>query len=92
MAHLAQNNRVRILLVEDHPLVRQGLRLTIGEDQDAEVCGKAGDRENTLAAVQASRPVLVIMEVQLKNSSGLDLTRHLLEQHPNTDGAGAVHA
>ncbi|MGA2863556.1 MAG: response regulator transcription factor [Verrucomicrobiota bacterium] len=84
MAHSANNKRVRVLLVDDHPLVRQGLRHTIAGERDLVVCGEAEDRAGALAAIAATQPNLVIVDLSLKNSSGLELIKDIHKRHPRT--------
>jgi len=82
MAELRQKDRTRVLLVDDHPLVRQALRETLSLEGDLAVCGEAEDRQGTLAAIEASRPDLAIVDVGLKNSDGIALIKDLHDLHP----------
>src|SRR5579862_5508274 len=72
----------RILIVDDHPLVRHSLREFIKRESDMEVCGEAEDREEALAAAAATRPHLAIIDLTLKNSNGMELIKDLRERHP----------
>jgi DNA-binding NarL/FixJ family response regulator len=72
----------RVLLVDDHPLVRRALTDLLAREADLEVCGEAEDRQETLAAVEASRPDLAIVDVGLKNSDGIALVKDLHHLHP----------
>jgi DNA-binding NarL/FixJ family response regulator len=72
----------RILIVDDHPLVRLSLREFIRRENDLEVCGEAEDREEALASVAATRPHLAIVDLTLKNSNGMELIKDLREQYP----------
>jgi DNA-binding NarL/FixJ family response regulator len=67
----------RILIVDDHPIVREGLALRIGSRSDMEVCGEAEDVQEGLAQVQAKNPDLVIVDLSLASSHGLDLIRQI---------------
>jgi DNA-binding NarL/FixJ family response regulator len=69
--------RVRILLVDDHPLVRERLGEIINRETDLQVCGEAEDRHEALEAVQAKRPDLVIVDLTLKTSDGLELIKDI---------------
>jgi DNA-binding NarL/FixJ family response regulator len=73
---------IRILLVDDHPLVRDGLRLRLGNLPRLEVVGEAGDAAEALREVAAHQPRLVLMDVGMKGVNGLDLTAQLLARHP----------
>jgi DNA-binding NarL/FixJ family response regulator len=67
----------RILIVDDHPLVRTGFAQLIGDCPDMEVCGEAGDMSEALKQVEASNPDLAIIDLSLAGGSGLDLIEHI---------------
>jgi DNA-binding NarL/FixJ family response regulator len=67
----------RILIVDDHPVVREGLALQIATQPDLVVVGEAEDIPQALQQAAATRPNLVIVDITLKNGSGLDLIRRL---------------
>lgn len=69
--------RARILIVDDHPLVREGLASRIDAQPDLGVCGQAGDFDEALELVARTRPDLVIVDLALKHRSGLDLIKRL---------------
>src|SRR3954454_21665470 len=73
---------IRILIVDDHPLVRLSLRVVIQRERDLVVCGEAEDREQALAAVAASNPHLAIIDLTLKSSSGIELIKDLRDRYP----------
>jgi len=70
-------NKHRIVLVDDHPLVRRGLRQVIEAECDMEVCGEAEDRREALALVDACSPDLAIVDLSLKSSDGLQLVKDI---------------
>lgn len=72
----------RILLVDDHPLVREGLRARLGTVEGIEVVGEAGDAAEAFTQVEALRPDLVLMDVGMKQTHGIELTARLRERHP----------
>lgn len=74
--------RTRILIVDDHPLVRESLKKIIQGEPDLVVCGEAEDREQALEIVSATGPRLVIVDLTLKNSHGLELVKDLRERFP----------
>lgn len=74
--------KMNVFIVEDHPAVRQGIVETINREADLTVCGEAEDVQPALAAIEAARPQLVLVDIQLKSSSGLDLIRALHERFP----------
>lgn len=67
----------RILIVDDHPLVRSGFAQLIGDCPDLEVCGEAGDMSEALRLVDSSKPDLAIIDLSLAGGSGLDLIEHI---------------
>lgn len=75
-------NTVRLLLVDDHPLVRDGLRARLHGVAGIEVVGEAGHARDALAAVAALRPTLVLMDVGMKEVNGIELTQMLAQRHP----------
>jgi DNA-binding NarL/FixJ family response regulator len=75
--------RIRILLVDDHPLVREGLAGIINREADLMVCGEAEDRSEAMKVVEAQQPSLVIVDLTLKSSSGLDLIKDIHSRWPN---------
>ncbi len=76
------NARIRVLIVDDHPLVRESLKKIIQGQSDLTVCGEAEDREQALEIVRATRPRLAIVDLTLKNSHGLELIKDLRELFP----------
>jgi DNA-binding NarL/FixJ family response regulator len=69
--------RARILIVDDHPVVRNGLRMLIDDEPDLIVCGEAGDADEAIRALDAKKPDLVIVDLSLKGSSGLELIKRI---------------
>jgi DNA-binding NarL/FixJ family response regulator len=77
-----QAGEVRVLLVDDHPLVRLSLREVLRREPNLVVCGEAEDREQALELVASTRPHLAVVDLTLKSSSGLDLIKDLQERFP----------
>lgn len=73
----------RILLVDDHPLLRQGLALTIEAELDLAVVAQAGSAEEALGRFDEAAPDLVVTDVSLPGMNGLELMRHLLTRAPD---------
>lgn len=67
----------RILLVDDHPIVRRGLRELLTSEPDLEVCGEAEDVAGALVAVETQQPDVVVVDLSLRSGHGLDLIRQL---------------
>jgi len=82
MSSECRKSQTRVLLVDDHPLVRQALREAISRERDLTVCGEAEDRDGTLTAIEASGPDLAIVDVGLKNSDGIGLIKDIHDRHP----------
>jgi len=66
---------VRVLLVDDDPLLRSGLRLMLAPEASVEVVGEAGDGDEVLAAVDQHRPDVVLMDVRMPRLDGIEATR-----------------
>jgi DNA-binding NarL/FixJ family response regulator len=75
--------RTRILLVDDHPVVRQGVRAVVSQETDFEVCGEAESASDALQVIQDSKPDVAIVDLSLKGSSGLDLIKDIRLRYPN---------
>jgi DNA-binding NarL/FixJ family response regulator len=75
------NNRKRILLVDDHAVVRFGIAQLINQQSDLMVCGEEEDAANALSAIGKLKPDLVIADISLKDSSGLELMRNIKAQY-----------
>ncbi len=71
----------RILIVDDHPLVRKGFARLIGDEPDLEVCGEAADETEALQLVAASAPDLVIIDLSLAGGSGINLIERIRAQY-----------
>jgi DNA-binding NarL/FixJ family response regulator len=72
----------RIFVVDDHPIVREGLASHLTREVGLEVCGNADEVSEALSLITSSQPDLVILDITLKNGSGLDLLKRLKAHHP----------
>jgi DNA-binding NarL/FixJ family response regulator len=70
-----QSRRNRIFLIDDHPIVRQGLALLINREVDLEVCGEAQDAPSALTALVGCEPDLIVLDISLNGPDGLDLLK-----------------
>ena len=77
-----QTEKKRILVADDHPVVRESLKLLIGQEPDLAVCGEAENREQALTIPAASQPHLVILDLSLKDSHGTELIKDLRARYP----------
>lgn len=71
--------RVKVLIVDDHPLFRQGLRQVVQADPRFELCGETGDGATALQLIQEKKPDIAVLDVNLPRLSGLDVARQLKE-------------
>ncbi|HEX8034483.1 MAG TPA: response regulator transcription factor [Ktedonobacterales bacterium] len=74
---------MRILLADDHPLFRQGLRSLLDTLPDLEVVGEARTGEQAIMLAQTVQPDLVIMDIQMPDMNGIDATRRLIQTMPH---------
>jgi DNA-binding NarL/FixJ family response regulator len=71
------NKRARILIVDDHPAVRDALAARIGLEPDMEVCGEAADVNEALALVAKAQPDVAVIDISLKTGNGIDLIKRI---------------
>jgi DNA-binding NarL/FixJ family response regulator len=76
--------RVSIAIVDDHPLVREGLSARISAQPDMEVCGEADGIESAMELIVAKRPSLVIVDIALRDGHGIDLIKRIVAAGVNT--------
>lgn len=73
----------RILIVDDHPIVREGLSSLLAREPDFEVCGEAEDVPSALRLIDETRPHVVTVDISLQNGSGIDLIRRIAKSAPS---------
>ncbi|HEX4489001.1 MAG TPA: response regulator transcription factor [Terriglobales bacterium] len=76
--------KITVLLVDDHTLVRRGFRRILEDEPDMHIAGEAGDGEEAVRLAKELRPKVVLMDCALPNLSGLQATRKILEELPET--------
>jgi DNA-binding NarL/FixJ family response regulator len=76
--------KISVLLVDDHSLVRRGFRRILEDEPDMEVAGEAGDGEEAVKLAKQLHPKVVLMDCALPHLSGLQATRQILEALPDT--------
>jgi DNA-binding NarL/FixJ family response regulator len=74
--------RKKVFLVDDHPLVREWLANLIRQQPDLAICGEAEDKSGTLTSTAAKQADLIIVDLNLKESSGVELIRDLIQANP----------
>jgi DNA-binding NarL/FixJ family response regulator len=75
---------ITILIVDDHPVVREGLAMLLAMQPDLRVCGEAEDVPSALTLLAAHQPDLAIIDISLKKGNGLDLIGSIKDRHPAT--------
>ncbi len=73
----------RLLIVDDHPLVRSGIKALITMEDDMDVCGEAEDHREAMDAIAQDKPDMVLVDISLKNSNGLNLLKEITQTYPN---------
>jgi len=79
----AAARHTRILLVEDHPLMRQAVKETILQERDLAICGEAEDETAAMQLIKTTQPHLVLLDLSLGDSSGMDLIKWISKTDPN---------
>ncbi len=79
---MANNNKYRIFLVEDHPIFRRGLRDLIEQEGTFHVCGESDNIGSAWNMITSNLPDMVIIDISLVGRSGLELTKQLKDEYP----------
>lgn len=74
----------RLLLIDDHPIMRHGLAQLIRAEEGLQVCGEAGNARDGLTAVETLKPDLVVIDLTLPDRNGLELLKDIQAQYPGT--------
>ena len=78
------DGRIRVMLVDDHEMMRDGLREALQRAGDYEVVGEAGDGVEAVRAAQSLRPDVIVMDVMMPIKNGIDACREIMEVLPET--------
>jgi DNA-binding NarL/FixJ family response regulator len=76
-------DKAKIVIVDDHPIVRQGLKELINHETDLTVCGQAGDAHQAMEIIKSLGPDMVIVDITLKEKNGMELIKDIKVQYPN---------
>jgi DNA-binding NarL/FixJ family response regulator len=79
----ADENKINILIVDDHPIVRQGLTELVNHEADLVVCGQAEDAHQAMKAIKELKPDMAIIDISLEKTSGMELIKDISAQYPN---------
>ena len=74
---------IKVLIVDDQRLFRQGLRSLLEQEEELEVVGEAGDGQDAFTLVQETKPDIVLMDVEMPKLAGIQATRLILERYPH---------
>jgi len=76
-------NPIRILIADDHPMFRFGLRALLAAEADTEVLGEATDGQDAVSKAASLKPDLILMDINLPLLNGIEATRQILKQNPD---------
>jgi DNA-binding NarL/FixJ family response regulator len=76
-------SKKKIFIVDDHPIVREGLALMVNREPDLVVCGDAEEASAALQGINADRPDFLIIDISLSGPDGLELLKSIRTRHPN---------
>ena len=74
---------IQILVVDDHQVVREGIRRLLGEEEDMELVGQGANSEEALLQAEMLSPDIVLMDIKMPGVDGIELTRQLKQKYPN---------
>ena len=83
MVQTPANERIKILLVDDHAIIREGLRLLLGHLPTMRVVGEAGNIQDALSAAEREQPDIILLDIELGADDGLEQLPRLLAAAPN---------
>jgi DNA-binding NarL/FixJ family response regulator len=81
MARKTALKRARVLIVDDHPAVREALALRIGRQSDLQVCGEAADVGDALRLIANTQPDVAVVDISLKSGNGIDLIKRIKDRN-----------
>jgi DNA-binding NarL/FixJ family response regulator len=81
MSKTKTRKRARVLIVDDHPAVREALALRIGRQPDLKVCGEAADTGDALRLVADTKPDVAVVDISLKTGNGIDLVKRIKDRN-----------
>ena len=79
-----KTEQIRVLVADDHPVFRRGMRAILGAEPEIELVGEATDGEEAVARALELRPDVILMDLNMPNLNGIEATRRILEAKPDT--------
>jgi DNA-binding NarL/FixJ family response regulator len=77
------DSKAKVLIVDDHPIVRQGLSELINHEKDLVVCAQAEDATEAMIAIKSVKPDMAVVDISLKEKNGVELIKDIKAQYPN---------
>ncbi len=78
-----KDERTKIIIVDDHPIIRKGLSDLINQEDDLVVCGQAEDAYEAMEVIKTLKPDIAVVDISLKETSGIELMKDVRTQYPN---------
>jgi len=75
---------IRILIVDDHDVVREGVRSILKKRADWEICGEAANGQEAMAQTESLKPDVIILDITMPKMSGLDVARRITQSAPSS--------
>lgn len=79
----SEEGRTKIIIVDDHPIIRKGLSDLINQEKDLVVCGQAEDAHEAMDVIKTLKPDIAVVDISLKETSGIELIKDVRTQYPN---------
>ena len=79
----SENEKLKVLIVDDHALFRRGLQMVLRQEKDIEVVGEAGDGNEAVQKAQETMPDVILMDVRMPHRSGIEATEHIKDLLPH---------
>src|ERR1700678_2156666 len=77
-----KKNAIRVLIVDDHPLLRKGVGQLIDQEKDLTVVGEAEDAQKAITAIETTKPDVALIDITLNGSSGIELLKNIKARFP----------
>lgn len=78
------NEKIRVLLVDDHAMLRKGMALLLNSEDDIEIIGEASDGDEAIEQVRSLRPDIVVMDISMPKLNGIEATRQIVAESPDS--------